>query len=353
MKAVRRGAVRHIARLALLAAGTVVSACAATQEDAPDPETDESPAAESTEATDVSAIETSVVDGTQFAGTSWMLTELQSMDDVIGTTRPEDPSRFTLTLNDDSTAAIRLDCNRATGTWSAEPSADPSNGRFEFGPLATIRARCAPPNLDEQVAADLAWVRGYLLRDGRLYLSLMADGGILAWQPYTEHDLRTEPDEKLEAAIREAAPSYTREIVGDAAGNQRARYVHGGVDLNGDGKDEVFAYMLGPFFCGTGGCSLFLFRDVGDRYELIDDFPISRTPIIVAPRESKGWHDLIRRESGGGVPASWVHHSFDGTRYVEVERTPADDGPPEGIPVLTGELSFEKGIPLEPGGTSG
>ena len=27
--------------------------------------------------------------------------------------------------------------------------------------------------------------RGYLLRDGRLYLSLMADGGIYAWEPDT------------------------------------------------------------------------------------------------------------------------------------------------------------------------
>ena len=48
MKAVRRGAVRHLARLALLAAGTVVSACDSTKEDAPDPETDESPAYDST-----------------------------------------------------------------------------------------------------------------------------------------------------------------------------------------------------------------------------------------------------------------------------------------------------------------
>jgi heat shock protein HslJ len=336
-----------------LAAGTAFLGCAPSQENAPDSEGDELPAADSTGLSASSAGAESEVPGTHLAGTTWMLVALQSMDDAVGTTRPEDASRYTLRLNEDSTAAIRLDCNRATGTWIAEPSADPSNGRFEFGPLATTSALCAPPNLDERIAAQLPYVRGYLLRDGRLYLSLMADGGILAWQPYQEHDFRTEPDVKLEAAIRAATPSYTRETVGDEPDSRKARYVHGRVDLNGDGRDEAFAYMLGSFFCGTGGCTLFLFREAADRYELINEFPISRLPLIVSPVESGGWHDLVRPESGGGVPASFVRHTFDGTRYVETERTPIDEGAPEGIPVLTGELSFEHGIPLEPRDGSG
>lgn len=29
---------------------------------------------------------------------------------------------------------------------------------------------------------DLGYVRSYLLRDGRLYMSLMADGGIYEWR---------------------------------------------------------------------------------------------------------------------------------------------------------------------------
>ncbi len=353
MSAERSAVVRCVGMLVVLASGTALPGCNPSQENEPGSEAAERPAAESTGSTEASAAAESEVLGTQLAGTAWMLVELQSMDDAIGTTRPEDASRFTLRLNDDSTAAIRLDCNRATGVWIAEPSADPSNGRFEFGPLATTSALCAPPDLDERIAAQLPYVRGYLVRDGRLYLSLMADGGILAWQPYEEHEFRTEPDERLEQAIRETAPSYTSEVVGAAEGSQNARYVHGRVDLNGDGTDEVFAYMLGSFFCGTGGCTLFLFRDAGNDYELINEFPISRIPIIVSPRESEGWHDLVRLESGGGMPASYLRHSFDGARYVEAERTPADDGPPEGIPVLTGELSFEKGIPLEPRDTSG
>ena len=122
--------------------------------------------------------ETAVV----LAPSSWRLVEFQSMDDAIGTMRPEDPSRYTMTLNDDGTVAMQLDCNRASGTWSAEPAADGTSGGFVFGPLAMTRAFCPPPSMDQSLATQTGFVRSFVLRDGRLYLSLMADGGILVWE---------------------------------------------------------------------------------------------------------------------------------------------------------------------------
>jgi heat shock protein HslJ len=124
----------------------------------------------------------------QLAGSSWRLVEFQSMDDAIGTTRPEDPSRYTMRLESDGTASFRLDCNRANGNWSAQPAGDGSSGSFEFGPLAATTAACPPPSMGERVSADAAYVRGYLLRDGRLYLSLMADAGIYVWEPHIEEN---------------------------------------------------------------------------------------------------------------------------------------------------------------------
>jgi hypothetical protein len=106
------------------------------------------------------------------------------MDDATGTTIPDDPALYTMRLNADGSVVMRLNCNRARGTWSAEPSADGTSGRFEFGPLAGTRALCPSPSLDERVVADAAYVRSYLLKDGRLYLSLMADGGIYGWEPH-------------------------------------------------------------------------------------------------------------------------------------------------------------------------
>ncbi len=281
------------------------------------------------------------------ADTQWRLVEFQSMDDAVGTVRPDDPSRYTMELNGDGTVALRLNCNRAGGTWSAEPSADRASGHFEFGPLAGTRAHCPPPSLDEQVSSQAQYVRSYLLKDGKLYLSLMADGGIFVWEPYGEEQFQTEPDKDLEAAIRRVSPYYTRNVVDIEGGTGRGRYVYGRVDLNGDGREEVFVYLLGSIFCGTGGCNLLLFTQNRNGYSLINNFPISRLPVIVSAKRTKGWHDLIRLESGGGVKTSYVRHAFDGRRYVKRERMPADKAP-DGKSYLTGELSFDKGIPLQP-----
>jgi len=130
------------------------------------------------------------------ADTRWRLVEFQSMDDAQGKTRPHDPSAYTMHLRADGRVLMQLNCNRAQGSWSAEPSADGASGRFEFGPLAATRMLCPPPSMDEMIAAQSRFVRGYLLKDGRLYLSLMADGGIFAWEP-----------DPLAAAAVPAAPS--------------------------------------------------------------------------------------------------------------------------------------------------
>jgi hypothetical protein len=46
------------------------------------------------------------------------------MDDAVGTVRPDDQSLYTLRLNSDGTATMRLNCNHATGTWTADASSD-------------------------------------------------------------------------------------------------------------------------------------------------------------------------------------------------------------------------------------
>lgn len=121
-----------------------------------------------------------------FAGTSWQLVAIQSMDDAQGTTRIAEPARFTLRFGSDGRASLRLDCNRGTGNYTLAPAGDGRSGSLTFGPIAATRALCPPPHLDERVARDLAYVRGYLLKDGKLFLSLMADAAIYEWAPATE-----------------------------------------------------------------------------------------------------------------------------------------------------------------------
>ena len=121
--------------------------------------------------------------GMELAGTSWQLLAVQSMDDAQGTSRIADPTRFTLQFGKDGRATLQLDCNRGIGDYKIEPAGDGSSGSLTFGPVEATRALCPSPHLDERIVRDLPYVRSYLLKDGKLYLSLMADGGIYEWGP--------------------------------------------------------------------------------------------------------------------------------------------------------------------------
>jgi len=123
-----------------------------------------------------------LVQAEELAATRWRLLDFQSMDDAIGTVRPSNTHDYIMTLNADGSVAMKLNCNQANGQWQAAPS-NASSGSFSFGPLAVTRALCPSPSLDEQIARDSAYIRSYQLRDGELYLALMADAGIYHWEP--------------------------------------------------------------------------------------------------------------------------------------------------------------------------
>ena len=134
------------------------------------------------------------------------------------------------------------------------------------------------------------------------------------------------------------------DVVGILRPDDPSRYV---MRLNGDGQDEVFVYLLGSFFCGTGGCNLLLFSDTEDGYLLINEFSTTRIPIFVSDQSTDGWKNIAWLKSGGGVPSSYLNHTFNGKRYIEGKNMPADKVP-MGQSYLAGELLFDKAIPLEP-----
>ncbi len=105
------------------------------------------------------------------AGTSWQLVRFQGSDGLVLT--PDDRSKYTITFGADARVSARIDCNRGSGTWT---SAGPS--QLQFGPLALTRAMCPPGSLHDRIVKDWGYVRSYVLKNGHLFLSLMADGGI-------------------------------------------------------------------------------------------------------------------------------------------------------------------------------
>ncbi|CAD5372883.1 Flagellar hook-associated protein flgK [Rubrivivax sp. A210] len=121
------------------------------------------------------------------AGTRWQLLAIESMSDEQPTARPAEPARYTLSFGADGQARLGLDCNRGSASWQASPAPGDTPGRLSgnlvLGPLASTRAMCAPPSLEPRLAQALPYVRSYLLLEGRLHLTLMADGGVLTWAP--------------------------------------------------------------------------------------------------------------------------------------------------------------------------
>lgn len=110
------------------------------------------------------------------AGTSWRLVRFQGGDDRVLT--PADPTKYTVEFGKDGALAVRIDCNRGRGTWTA-----PEPGRLEFGPLAMTKVGCPPAPLTERLSKDWGYVRSYVLRGGHLFLALMADAGIYEFEP--------------------------------------------------------------------------------------------------------------------------------------------------------------------------
>jgi heat shock protein HslJ len=121
------------------------------------------------------------------AGTQWQLVAIESMSDEQGTARPSDPASYTLAFSSDGRASFRMDCNRGSATWQASAATGDTPGRrsgsLEFGALASTRAMCPPASLEPRLSKALPYVRSYVLVDGRLNLSLLADGGILVFAP--------------------------------------------------------------------------------------------------------------------------------------------------------------------------
>lgn len=109
-------------------------------------------------------------------GTSWQLVRFQSGDEK--TLTPDDKAKYTIQFNPDGSLSARIDCNRGRATWkSSAPS------QLQLGRLALTRAMCPPGSLHDRIVKDWSFVRSYVIRNGHLFLSLMADGGIYELEP--------------------------------------------------------------------------------------------------------------------------------------------------------------------------
>lgn len=142
----------------------------------------------------------------------------------------------------------------------------------------------------------------------------------------------------LEQAIR-------RELPGVA----NVRYLYNSIDLNGDGRDEKLVYLVGSSTCGTGGCTMLIFRATGQGYSLISRHTIVNNPIVVSTKKTKGWRDIVLFVAGGGAKPSYHTLKFDGSAYPSNPSTAPQVSPGtiiSGTAIIADQISPGVGIVL-------
>lgn len=102
-----------------------------------------------------------------------------------------------------------------------------------------------------------------------------------------------------------------------AAGNIAETPVHrdARVDLDGDGREELLMLLEDRNWCGSGGCTLLVFRNGERGYRLLSRTGATSPPIAVSARVHNGWHDLLVGVGGGGTVAGTVALQFNGSGY--------------------------------------
>jgi para-nitrobenzyl esterase len=110
-------------------------------------------------------------------GVVWQLVKFQGGD---GKTLAPAGEKYTLEFGADGRVRARVACNRGSGSFKTD-----NKSRIEFGPMAVTRAMCPPGAMDmhDHVLKQLPHIRSYVIKDGRLFLSLTADGGIYEFEP--------------------------------------------------------------------------------------------------------------------------------------------------------------------------
>jgi heat shock protein HslJ len=98
------------------------------------------------------------------SGTSWQLVRFQAADER--TITPNDKSKYTITFGSNGRVTARVDCNRASSTWTAT-----ANNQLQFGSWSRTSAKCGPGSLHDQIVQEGGAVHKFEIKDGHLFLS--------------------------------------------------------------------------------------------------------------------------------------------------------------------------------------
>lgn len=99
----------------------------------------------------------------------------------------------------------------------------------------------------------------------------------------------------------------------------QTKYYYNYVDLNGDGTDEIFTVVMGPYTSGTGGSTaLHVIVAPSGEMNVNQEFTLITTPIIISDKFTKGCREIIVMRSGGGAESEYVVLTASDGQYTSV-----------------------------------
>jgi len=132
-------------------------------------------------------------------------------------------------------------------------------------------------------------------------LALSASASAIA-QPSRDAELRTFLQERFAE---------------DRADYPNTRYASGWADLNGDGRPEALVYIISSNYCGSGGCTLFVYTPEQGSFSQHGSMSVTSLPVRALNSRTRGWRDLAVGVSGGGTAARTVLIPHGAITYPE------------------------------------
>lgn len=112
---------------------------------------------------------------TGLTGGIWVWLETQYGD---GSTQAvDDPTRYTLEFMTDGSVAVGADCNRGTGTYTADGES------LTISIMAMTMAACPEGSLSDKFVQELNSAATHVMQDGNLFINMKLDSGNMKFAP--------------------------------------------------------------------------------------------------------------------------------------------------------------------------
>lgn len=102
----------------------------------------------------------------------------------------------------------------------------------------------------------------------------------------------------------------------------QTRYYYNYVDLNMDGKNEIFVEIVGDYTTENNGDRAFIFEEEDDgSLKELDSFTLIKNPIIISDSLTNGWKNIIVKNTVENSEDDYLVLKYDGNNYSKVDES--------------------------------